>query len=357
MAFSRYKSQFMPVSGFVFSIIGLIYSLIMSFGIGAEALCLTSGCAIVQDFKIFGISPWWAASLMFAIIAALCFFHMRVAARILASLFLAGDCVFLLAMFFVAPCTSCLGAAFLIFCVWAGLRIDRAVLITARRIMAGAISAVWLVLFILNLGYALNELLPGWKLTEQGSQAEKKISLYFSPSCTACREALQIFAGRAMFYPVAENDDDYAVIADISTRVAAGESVQAALAVIHAKQAAGSWVKPQLSFWRRTLNAMKLMRNQATVLRQGYNVLPVIVFEGLPTSWVGSNPAPAVAAPQEHTSEVEETPAEGNAPVAPESNGPNGVNAASGENGGNTDLPLDFGDTLDCGRGTEVPCE
>lgn len=338
MLFSRYKSQFIPVAAFVFSVIGLIYSLIMAFGFAAETLCLTSGCTIVQDFKVVGISPWWGAAVMFALLAALCFFRMRFLARLLASLFLVGDCVFLIIMFFIAPCSSCLLGGFIIFCCWLALRIDRAVLISARRIMAGALSFVWLVLFLLNLGYAANESIPAWKLN--GDSAENaKVSVFFSPSCPACREAISVFSGRALFYPVAENERDYAVIADLASRVAAGKSVQEALEDVLAEQAAGSYAAPDMSLWGSLVNKIKVMRNQAAVTRYGYNVLPVLVFEGLPASWAGS--APKSLAPQQ------EEPAQSPAQDEP--------------NFGSPDLPAgllpNFNETLECDRSSAEPCD
>ena len=343
MAFSRYRSQFIPVAALVISAIGLAYSLVMSFGFAAEALCLTSGCTIIQDFRVYGISPWWAAALAFAILAALCFFRMRWGARLLASLFLVGDCVFLLIMFFIAPCSSCLIGGFIIFCAWLALRIDRAVLITARRIMAGALSLIWLILFLLNLGYAINEAIPAWKLN--GKTAESaKVSIFFSPSCPACREAVSVFSGRAVFYPVAENELDYLSIADISSRVDAGQSVHEALEAVLAEQAAGSYAAPEVSLWKSLVNKIKIMRNQAAVTSHGYNVLPVLVFEGLPASWTtsragsGAAARPAAEEPEARTPAASERPDMGSPDLPP-------------------GLLPDFDQTLECGRGSEEPCD
>lgn len=336
MTFSRYRAQFIPVAALVFSAIGVIYSLTMSFGLGSEALCLTSGCEIVQDFRMFGIPPWWAAAVMFAALAVLCFLRMRLAARLLAAAFLFGDCLFLIVMFFVAPCTSCLIGGLIIFCCWLALRIDRSVLITARRIMAGALSATWLVLFLLNLGYAANEAVPAWKLNGNAPEGAK-ISVFFSPGCPACRETIGIFSGRAVFYPVAENEQDYLVIADIADRVDDGQSVKDALEAVLAEQAAGSYASPKLSLGRSIANKIKIMRNQAAVLRNSHNVLPVLVFEGLPADWAGTR-SPAHAG-----SPAPDTPAAANNPAMSGSDLPSGL------------FP-DFDDTLDCKRGGAEPC-
>lgn len=376
MAFSRYRSQFIPVGALVISVIGFVYSLVMSFGLAADSLCMTSGCEIVEDFRAFGISPWWASTLIFAALAALCFLRMRLASRLLAGLFLAGDCVFLLIMFFIAPCTTCLIGGFIIFCCWLALRIDRAVLITARRIMAGALSATWLVLFILNLGYAANEAIPAWKL-DGAAPAGAKIGVFFSPSCPACREAVSVFTGRAVFYPVAENERDYPLIADIAARVDAGQSVRDALEAVLAENEAGGYVAPDLSLWRSLINKIKIMRNQAAVLKHGYNVLPVLVFEGLPAAWtvpaatvpaapVPDAPAPGVTGPEspaalpdeaaqaEQTDQADslapETTAHGRAPGNVPQNTSGGPDLPAG-------LAPDFDATLECGRGAAEPCD
>lgn len=284
MAFSRYRSQFIPVAALVFSAIGFVYCIIMSFGLGADTLCTSSGCAIVEDFRVFGISPWWAATLIFAAMTAMCFFRMRLGARFVVSFFLVGDCIFLAIMFFVAPCTSCLIAGLIIFCAWLALRIDRSVLITARRVMAGALSATWVVLFLLNLGYAANEAIPAWKIQSPAAE-NSKINIFFSPSCPACREAIVLFSDRAVFYPVAENEPNYLVIADLARRVQEGQSPAAALEAILAEQAAGGYTPPVLSLWQAMGNKIKIMRNQAAVTRHGHRALPVLMFEGLPTGW------------------------------------------------------------------------
>lgn len=342
MAFSRYRSQFIPVAALVFSIIGLIYSLIMSLGIGREALCLTSGCEIIQDFRMFGISPWWASAVMFAVLGTLCFLRMRLVARLFAAVFLAGDCVFLIIMFFVAPCSSCLIGGLLIFCCWLALRIDRAVLITARRIMAGALSATWLILFLLNLGYVANEAVPAWRLN--GASPERaKISIFFSPSCPACREAVTLFSGRAVFYPVAENERDYLIIADIAARVDSGLSVKEALEAVLAEQASGAYIEPRISLWRSIANKVKIMRNQAALIRSGHRVLPVLIFEGLPADWAGLKKDPAPDAgrpeqPQERAGRALEAPGLGSPDLPP-------------------GLLPDFDNTLECGRASQKPCD
>lgn len=350
--FARHRSQFIPIAGLVSAVIGFTYSLLMSVGVAQETFCLNSGCAIVQDFRVFGISPWWAASVFFALIAILCFVRFRRAARILAMFFLAGDCLFLLLMLFIAPCSSCLIGAVIIFSCWVSLRTNAYSLIVARRIMAGALSAVWLILFMLNLGYAANEAVPTWKIVESSAEGNK-ISIYFSPSCPACREAVKLFAGRASFYPVAERQDDYPVIADLYNRTKNGIPLSKALDAIITEQKSNTYTAPEESFWRSMFNKIRIMRNQSSAMHYG-NSLPIIIFEGLPASWVetsGAASAGEIVAPDTPDDNSEQT-----LPVPEEQPSENPA-----DNLGSPDLPFglshDFNSTLDCERGKEEPCD
>ena len=112
--FSWMRVNSIPLGGLIFSLIGLVYSLLVSFT-GAELLCLTSGCSAVGELRIFGISPWWAACVLFLVIFVLCILRMRSLAYVFALLFILGDCLFLVLMFFIAPCLTCLLAALIIF--------------------------------------------------------------------------------------------------------------------------------------------------------------------------------------------------------------------------------------------------
>lgn len=281
---ASYRSQFVPVPGLILAVLGLLYSLFLSFDLGQELLCLSSGCAVVRDFKIYGFSPWWGAALIFVGIAILCFLRLRLFANILATLFLLGDFLFLAAMFFVAPCTSCLGAALLIFLTWKSLRLEGQMLIKPRRILTGALAGIWFLLFMLNLGPALGELIPAWALPGINT-AEHKTGIYFSPSCPACREAVQYFSGQASFYPLAENDEDYARIAVMAEMTENGASPAEALASVLEAAEKGIFQAPALTLAEEILLRIKIMHNKAMILRLQAGSLPVLIFEGLPAVW------------------------------------------------------------------------
>jgi hypothetical protein len=51
------RSANIPVFGLLFSLLGLAWSVFFTIGIGTDAVCVTSGCAVVENERIAGISP------------------------------------------------------------------------------------------------------------------------------------------------------------------------------------------------------------------------------------------------------------------------------------------------------------
>lgn len=345
MALTKYRTHYIPVAGTIISIIGFIYSLFMTFEIGQDVLCLTTGCTVVRDFKIFGVSPWLLSSALFLLIAVLCIFRWRVPARFVANFFLLGDCLFLLLMTFIAPCVNCLGVALIIFLLWAALRIDRGILGLSRRIIAGTMSVVWLVLFTLNVGHTLNDIIPAWTLENDESQ-HYRMSVFFSPSCPACREAIVLFSEQASFYPVAENEADFAVIHELADRLEEGENIVSAMQYIEKRIAEGE-PAPTFGMFERMVLKIKVMRNQALLLRLESHSLPTLVFEGMPRSWsdIRQNPGQTAAEPGAARGDSELGGGSSPNGQAPELNLPS------------PDLPLDFEDPMECETGATEPCD
>lgn len=323
------KSFDLPLAGFIFSVLGAVYSILMALGIATEAVCLTSGCTMVKDLKVFGLSPWWWAFAAFTLSSVLCLLRLRALAYVLSVLFLLGDCVFLLVMIFIAPCTSCLLAALLIFCVWSALRASWRSLMRPRTILVGALGGFWFLLFLVNAGFAVEEVTPVWRIS---GREDASVTVYFSPSCPACRKAVSLFGDEAGWYPVLEGDKDIALLADLEARMESGQSLASAMADLGVLQDSGQYAPPEVGLVDGVVLRMKAMRNQSRLSRLGYNALPVIMFEGLPSSWADS----LVSA-------------------TPEDAGYSLPEDAGGESG--QGLPLDFGETQQCGGDRQEPCD
>ena len=267
-----------PVGGLIFSLMGLMYSLLVSFT-GTDSLCLTSGCNVVSELRIFGISPWWAACVLFQVIFFLCLFRLRSFAYILALLFILGDCLFLALMLFIAPCFSCLLVALVIFCTWVALRRRWDTLMAPRRISVGALSFVWLLLFLVNSGLAFAEIVAPRPLVElEGS----RIDVYFSPECPVCVQAVERFHGQASFYAIGKNADDIRAIAFLRGRLKEGQNLKVALTEYAGLVADGVFAAPALGWFETCSLWFSALRSQARIARLGYKTLPVIMYEGLP---------------------------------------------------------------------------
>lgn len=277
------RIQSLPVPGLIFSILGLVYSLIMSFGIGDDIFCLTSGCSIVNGFTVLGLSPWWISAAMFLLIAICCFMRLRTFAYSLASAFVLGDCLFLLTMFFIAPCTSCLGVALLIFCTWAVLRRRWNSLVMPRMIMAGTLSFVWFLLFIVNVGFAISELASEYPTLVN---KESKVRIYFSPDCPACLEAVKVFEGKASFYAIAKSEFDIRQVSYIEDHLNNGETLASTMLDLQKLNAQKKFEVPSKGIVAEAVLGFKLMRNRAQLIKAGYQTVPVIMIEGIPTAWV-----------------------------------------------------------------------
>lgn len=323
------RSLSIPVPGLIFSLLGLGWCIFMSLGIGTELVCITSGCQVVENVRIFGISPWWAAVALFGLMSLIALLRLRALASLVALFFLLGDCLFLLVMLFLAPCTNCLILALILFCAWISLRSKFTTLVVPRRIFAGVMGGLWLLLFLLNLGPVLNEIIAPRQLL---SHPNSSVSVYISPSCPACIQAVRAFDKAATFYAVAEDEADLAMIADLEARLAAGQGLAAALDEITEQRLAGAYKAPQLSFWQGLSLRFASMRNQARLSRLGYNAVPVIMFEGLPAHWArprSASPAlppaqpsgqPSTQAPRETVPPIQAMPAP-TAPPAPRASG------------------------------------
>ncbi|MDR1243157.1 MAG: hypothetical protein LBM00_10330 [Deltaproteobacteria bacterium] len=319
------RSANIPVFGLLFSLLGLAWSVFFTVGIGTDAVCVTSGCAVVENERIAGISPWWVADALFFLMALFAVLRLRVAAHFIAALFLAGDCVFLALMLFLAPCASCLVLALLLFCAFVFLSAKNAgFLVKTRRFFHVALSLIWLFLFVMNLGPVVGDV-AGSKLLYGSPEAE--IDLYFSPTCPACLEALRFFAESANFYAVAENDEDIAILADLTRRLTEGQSLEGAMESISSMRATGTYAAPALTLMQELPLRFAVMRNKAGISRLGFTTVPVILFRGLPQNWVDR----------------------GRQSAAPE---PGGTPGYAGP-----DLPPDLSEKpLECGPGQDASC-
>jgi hypothetical protein len=271
------QSASIPWGVVLYSLLGLAWCGYIAFPAGADAtsgLCSTSGCLLLQDFSVGGISLWWVGGAYFFFLA---FFCLRGAWRLvwgLSRLALFLDALLLLLMFFTGPCTNCLVAG-----VFFGLTA-----FAARPAPGGwfleapsqpLLLMLWLGLFLGNVVLALDESMPRLAM---GASARKEVRLFFSPSCAACREALVTIGPEAALYPVSEREGDTEAILRLSLLLDA--HVPMAEAVARCRDSRE--ILPELSLPRRLLLEVQLLRNKILLLRQGADSLPLVQINGLP---------------------------------------------------------------------------
>jgi hypothetical protein len=258
----------------LFALLGLVWCGFVAFPTANPAPCATAGCALFRDSKIAGISLWWVGGAFFFILTILCLRGQRALARMLARLALFLDAILLIIMFFTAPCLDCLVVAALIAVCFFSLRpINSGWFLEDAA--PSVLLPVWIGLFLGNCAVVVNEQTPQYTL---GNAATAEVRLYFSPSCPACREAIQALGSSALLYPVEEREGDFEAILRFESLLAAGRPPAEALQ--------GSLQEdspvPSISLLRQGIVRVQLLRNKAAVLRQGFRALPLIEVNGMP---------------------------------------------------------------------------
>lgn len=294
-----------PLVAAAVSLAGLLFCLWVFFT-GGDALCLTDGCTLFQDFRLAGISLWQTGAALFAILLVLSLLRRTRAAFLCAALALAADVVLLCVMLFTAPCVNCLIVGSVIALSFLAFRSEE----RPGNRERSALAVVWLILLIVNAGGVLRDLAGPW--SPLAAQEEASVHVYFSPSCSACRTLLSRAEEMkdAAWYPVPEDTRDIWVIA------AMREHLEQGLPLMRAVEEAQKAVPAEPAFEEDSalrfgllrpdmlLLQLRLWRNHAHVLGAGSGRLPFLEFHGLPSFMTGPrasgnrpSPAPENAAP------------------------------------------------------------
>lgn len=244
-----------------FCMAGLSFS-ILNLSIPRKALCLTSGCQILQSFSIFGIGLWPVSAVLFA--ASLLFFATKWARKLLFCA-IVGDIALLALMLAAAPCAMCLVIGFLIAGSFVFLSVrDRKPFVWP--------FAIWALLFVMQCGIVASGLFPEYVIHENGTDSD----IYFSPSCGTCAELLKK-GGRGRWHPVAESDHDAAVIGRMAGYMEQAERENPENPIFRSFQLAqaDSFDNPfSAFFWK-----IRLWKNEARVL-SAQGILPYVETSG-----------------------------------------------------------------------------
>ena len=211
------------------SVLAFVFCLWIGLGNRFE-ICVTAGCTLFEDAKLAGISMWWYGAAAFTALGICSACRYPGAGFVLAWVFLFADALLLTLMIFTAPCINCLVVAGFFFLIFLCLRkADRdSGYMSFQKPAKSLLVTLWSVLFIINIGAVLKSEVSTWSLG--GNEKTASVHLFYSPSCSACRQAVEALAGKVdvAYYPVAEYPQDFARIAYMVSAVKKGETVNAA---------------------------------------------------------------------------------------------------------------------------------
>ena len=340
-----------PWWGFLFALGGLAWCGWVAFPTGHPSPCLTSGCSLFRDGRMGAVSLWGVGGACFFLLTLLCLRGKRRAAFMVSSLALFLDAILLLIMFFTAPCLDCLvvAAFFGLTCYALRPRQDGWFGAAPGRLL---LLPIWFGLFIANLAAVGNEALPRWALANAGNTS---VRLYFAPSCEHCRAALLAWGHTAALYPVAETADDPDAILKLEALLL--QKVPMAEALERCRNPEEPL--PATDPFARTLLSVRLLRNKAAVLKQGFQALPLIEINGMPSL---PKAAEGALRPEASAPRPEAAPAIPGAagPISPRAGDPSTPGAGTAGNGtlpaANADQPWEIQDLGQCGRADQKPC-
>lgn len=312
----------------------------------ASVPCVSAGCTLYQSFTVNGYSLWWGGVGIFTALALLAATGHAAPGRWLSGLAVLLDCVLLGIMALTLPCMACMGAALLLALSYWAFRAaspDRRGGTLTRP--SSPLLIVWGLLFIVNIGGLVRGEVRPWAIQSPGVEDEAVARVFFSPSCSACRQLVmgmsEADARRVVWCPVAEEERDLAIILNMKHRMELADTpLNRAFLPALETPALGVWdmLHPDV-----LLTQFRLWCNQARVISSSEGRLPLVEFMGVPSALLKPHaPAPSPAAPA--PARPSEPMFGGQSPLPGQSSTPD------------QGLPFDMGITGSCGGPNAVPC-
>lgn len=300
MLTSRSRS-FLPVP-LVVALGGLFFSIWNAWDVESVP-CFSVGCALYQHFTIHGFSLWWIGAFAFAILSITALVGNVTLGRILSGIGVILDCILLCIMASTLPCFACLGIALILAASYAAFQHAEKSSSwrgnTSTKHFASLLLTIWCFCFVMVLGVTLHSLATPWSIS-MPDEGDISAHIFFSPSCNACRrlvaEMPEDQGTKAAWYPIAEDEQDIAIIFSMWKRLEASESENVSSAMN------ASLTVPPLSFFDHLSPEVlflqfRLWKNRVRVIEDGGGMLPFVAFHGLPEALLHSNPAPPRSIP------------------------------------------------------------
>ena len=327
------------------ALLGAAYCLAAELGLG-EALCVTNGCSLYQNFSLYGISLWHVGIATFLVLGALSFTGRLGLALNLSRLTILADCFLLLLMSLTSPCLACMGAAFFLAVVFYSLHRAQSEQHNGKgHHRHSRLLAVWVLFMAAAAILAVKELAAPdpWHGPE-----DAPVRLYFSPHCPACLQAVEAVAASPLpvaYYPVAASLDEVKIILAMEDDLAKGVPLDVSLRKFRENPPA------DLPLSLRSLATLwQILRNRADVLSLGKGSVPLLLINGVP-QWNTKNAAPATPPP------TTRTPPGDSSLFDPFSPDPvrSGILPSSPDDGEIPGIPFDF-NTNQCDETTDADC-
>lgn len=277
---------------FFLAIIGILFSFwnLLS---PQSVPCISAGCNLYQHSEVDGFTLWWFGLFGFGILAIVAIIRKAHIGRIIAAIGLAIDSILFAIMAMTLPCMSCLVVGCLLAFSYLSFRkasfsfsndVNSEHIIITRSWLV----TIWSVLFFVNIVLLARELITPWALDVGDKSRSSTISIYFSPTCPACRKLILTLPEseiqKSTWYPITEESQDIASIAMLE-RIVMNRQIPFAEAFSIALEAQPFSFWDRLSFQNIILQ-LRLWINRAHVLVQGDGRIPLLEFRGIPSVFI-----------------------------------------------------------------------
>lgn len=292
---SYHNTRTVLVVPFVLALLGCLFAGWNALD-AASVPCVTVGCTVYQSFSVGGYSLWWGGVAAFTVLMVVALMGQASLGYFLAGMGLGLDCVLLIIMAVTAPCLACLLIALLLALCFRAFREEalRDWRSSRNSTTTSWLLLVWSALFIMNIGLVGRTAFQPWAIAEP-QQESARIHVYFSPSCSACRQLLQGIskedAASIAWYPVSEDPRDLAIISAMAQQL--GVSDKPIGAVFDEASNAPALGPLELLQPKLLMLQFKLWRNQAHVLVSADGHMPFVEFRGLPMGLMKNGNKPA----------------------------------------------------------------
>ncbi len=308
--------------------------------------CLTEACQVFDDFTFLGISLWLYSFVFSMITLNLLSLGKINLVRNLLALALIADSLLLMLMMITAPCFNCLIVA----CLYA-LSFG-ALYFREKKESMKIIFIVWSLLFIVNVGGLVKNMVSPYSIYVNPLHQKKfenpqnaTMRIYFSPSCTSCREIVNLLGslertqqGDIAWFPVAENEEDIVLIRQMENYILQGDNLKEALekTLENPEKATFS------NFFVDFIMQCRVLINQSHLNQAGTSRIPFVEYTGLPAHL--SQQAMSTS-PTEEVDMLEKLRL-----LSPEA-------LPSNKSSNQNNLPLNFGVSAFCDSSSEEPCD